>query len=208
MAAVEAEGVIKYRLDFTPAPALDAALLDDLIAWHARCRALEVVGQNPDRYAGYAYGNLSRRLERGFAVSGTQTGGKPALTPDDYAWALDCDPIRNRVRAQGPVKPSSEALTHGAIYAVDDAIRAVIHGHIPHIWRRAEALGLPVTPANIAYGTPDMAAAVRGIVRRCGASGLLVMGGHEDGVIAYGPDLNAAGERLTSVLRAAIRKSS
>ena len=199
----ETEGVIKYRLDYTPAPAMDAAGLRDLIDWHARCRALGVVGRDPDRYLGYAYGNLSRRLEQGFVVSCTQTGGKSTLTPDDYAVVLDCDFERNRVCARGPAKPSSEALTHGAVYAADDAVCAVIHGHTPLIWRRAEALGLPVTPADVAYGTPEMASAVHDQVLRLGGRGLLVMGGHEDGVIAYGPDLDVAGALFAAAMRGA-----
>lgn len=205
MNKTETEGVIKYRLDYTPAPAMEAAALRDLIAWHERCRALGVVGRDPRRYSGYAYGNLSRRLERGFVVSCSQTGGQSVLTPDDYAWVLDCDFEQNRIRAQGPGKPSSEALTHGAVYAADDAVRAVIHGHTPLIWRRAEALDLPVTPADVAYGTPRMASAVHDLVLRLGGRGLLVMGGHEDGVIAYGPDLDAAGALFSSVMHRAGR---
>ena len=203
MPMTETEGVIKYQLDYTPAPAMDAASLRDLIDWHERCRALGVVGRDPDRYLGYAYGNLSRRLERGFVVSCTQTGGKSTLTPDDYALVSECDFERNRVCARGPSKPSSEALTHGAVYAADDAVRAVIHGHTPLIWRRAEALGLPVTPADVAYGTPEMASAVHDQVLRLGGRGLLVMGGHEDGVIAYGPDLDVAGALFASAMRRA-----
>ena len=56
------EGVIKYQLAFTPGPALAASLLAELIAWQRILHALGLLGRDPERYGGLAYGNLSIRL--------------------------------------------------------------------------------------------------------------------------------------------------
>ena len=59
--------------------------------------------------------------------------------------------------AQGPVKPSSEAMTHSMIYDQDVDAGCVLHAHSSVIWNHAAELGLPTTAANISYGTPQMA---------------------------------------------------
>ena len=69
---------------------------------------------------------------------------------------MDCDLRANVVRCSGPIQASSEAMTHGAIYALGDAIRAVVHAHSRELWETN--LGeLPTTDPDIAYGTHDMA---------------------------------------------------
>ena len=199
----ETEGVVKYRLHHEPGSPLDASDLADLIRWHAQCWDLGVVGRDPRRYGGYAFGNISVRQGSGFIISGTQTGGREQLTAADYARILECDPGDNQVRSQGPAKPSSETLTHGEIYAAQPHIQAIIHGHAPVLWSQARDLGLPITAPDAACGTPEMAAEVRRIVQALGADGLLIMGGHEDGVIAYGKDLDATGARFWEALEKA-----
>jgi len=72
------EGVIKFHLDFREGPAPAERLLLELNAWRARFLELGLIGQDPERYEGYGFGNLSRRLpgqgENAFLISGTQTG--------------------------------------------------------------------------------------------------------------------------------------
>ncbi|MEN8821863.1 MAG: class II aldolase/adducin family protein, partial [Abyssibacter sp.] len=63
----EQEGVIKYRLDFQPADApCDSVAFRSLRAWRAVLHRLALVGQQPDRYLGYGYGNVSLRAQPGF----------------------------------------------------------------------------------------------------------------------------------------------
>lgn len=206
----ESEGVIKYRLAFTPGGLPSGADLtgewDALFRWFRRCRGLGLIGRDPGRYGGLAYGNISQRVARGFVISGTQTGGKTALGPDDLSWVTDFDPVHNRLTARGPARPSSEAMTHGQVYRALPAVRAVIHVHAPRIWQRSRALDLPRTADAAAYGTPAMAAEVaRLLAGAAPAGGLFVMGGHEDGVVAYGEDMDRAGQTLLATLeRAAV----
>jgi ribulose-5-phosphate 4-epimerase/fuculose-1-phosphate aldolase len=198
----DTEGVIRYRLDHRPGPLPAGVELDGLLRWFGRCREQGLIGRDPARYDGLAYGNISVRAARGFVISGTQTGGRPALGPHDLAWVEDLDAAANRLRASGPARPSSEAMTHGQVYRALASVNAVIHVHSPLIWRRARALGLPVTAAAAAYGTPAMAAEVRRLLQRRDAAdaGVLAMGGHQDGVLAYAPDMDAAGELLLATL--------
>ena len=161
------------------------------------CRRHALIGRDPARYDGYAYGNISQRATRGFVVSGTQTGGQPMLTAADLAWVLDFDSTDNRLQATGPARPSSEAMSHGEVYAALPGIAAVIHVHSPLLWQAAAALGLPVTDPAAGYGTPAMARAIRELVASRPAGGVLAMGGHEDGIIAYAPDMARADALLT-----------
>ena len=157
----ETEGVIRYRLDYRPGPLPPGADLAGLFHWFERCRANGLIGQDPRRYGGLAYGNISVRAQPGFVISGTQTGGHAQLTPDDLAWVQDFSAARNDLRATGPARPSSEAMTHGQIYDALPAVGAVVHAHCMVIWRNAGALAMPITAAAAGYGTPEMASEVR-----------------------------------------------
>ncbi|MGB5497016.1 MAG: class II aldolase/adducin family protein [Sedimenticolaceae bacterium] len=197
----ETEGVIQYRLDYQPGTLPPDAALSGLFHWFRRCRERELIGRSPDRYAGAAYGNISIRMRRGFVISGTQTGGRADLTPDDLAWVLDFDIAKNQLTATGPSRPSSEAMTHGQIYRGLAAINAVIHIHSPRIWQQTQVLRLPMTAPFARYGTPQMAQEVERLlmVDPGATQGVFVMGGHEDGVVGYASGMDTAGELLLAL---------
>jgi ribulose-5-phosphate 4-epimerase/fuculose-1-phosphate aldolase len=210
MMADQADGVIKFQLDYSPGPALPAGALAELNAWRKILFLLQLIGQDPRRYGGYGYGNISRRLKAGseqFVITGTQTGGLPELEAVHYVTVLACVPPENRLVARGPVKPSAESLTHGAVYAQDSALAWVMHAHSPHLWRHAAALGLPITSPAVAYGTPAMAAEVARLFRETDvrAQGIFAMGGHEDGMVSFGRTAAAAGGALTAGLAQAFQ---
>ena len=190
----ESEGVIRYQLDYLPGNLPQELDLSGLLLWFGRCRAQGLIGQDPARYHGFAYGNISTRAKHGFVISGTQTGGMPGLSPQDLAWVQDFDPAQNRLKATGPARPSSEAMTHGQIYRAAPAANAVIHAHSGLVWRQARALGLALTSPEVGYGTPEMATEVeRLLVSAPGDSGVFAMGGHQDGIIAYAANMDTAG---------------
>jgi len=128
---VQAEGVIKFDLAFSSAPAVHPETLRELNAWRRILWQLALVGQDPQRYGGYGFGNVSQRLapfdaepgRRAFIISGTQTGGLATLDASAYCTVTQHDPRRNQIAAAGPVRPSSESLTHAMIYALDTGIR-------------------------------------------------------------------------------------
>lgn len=191
------EGVIQYRLAFIEGPPEPAEHLLELIAWRKILRLVGMLGQDPDRYAGLGFGNLSLRLAGGkqpsrqprFIISGSQTGSLADVGPEHFATVIGWDIEENRVEARGPLRPSSETMTHAAIYAAAEDVSCVIHAHSPEIWRQARDLGLSVTPRALTYGTPAMAREVQRIVRAEPECRIVVMQGHEDGVIAWGANV-------------------
>jgi hypothetical protein len=198
---MEREGVIKYRLDFRAGPAPEFKKISDLNAWRSLLHRLRLIGQDPERYGGLAYGNVSKRLPkaqygaRAFIVSGTQTGDLEMLDAGHYCIVRDCSPGENWLKAEGPIRPSSEAMTHAALYAANARINAVMHVHCPEIWCNAVRLGIPTIDADIAFGTPEMALAVRSLLSddsRMHPS-LFAMMGHTDGIVAFGPSAASAG---------------
>lgn len=200
---VEEEGVIKYQLEFQDAEPLRPHDFSDLTRWHHRFKTAGLLGQDPERYEGYGFGNISERLNQvSFVISGTQTGHLDVLGPRDYAVVVRAVINENRVISMGPVKPSSEALTHAAVYALDPEIRFVFHVHSPDIWQARNRLNLPETAADIPYGTPEMAGEVKRLFDAGTLSEISVfaMAGHEDGIVGFGRTADEAGERLMQVL--------
>lgn len=200
-----AEGVIQFALDFRPGPAPAAESLVDLESWRTIFRRLGLLGQEPARYEGLGFGNLSRRAAGdSFIISGTQTGGLARLGPEHYVTVLGCDPEGNRVTASGPVRPSSEALSHGILYQSDPTIAWVMHLHSPEIFAAGERLGLPITAPDATYGSPALAVEIRRLATAAGRPGLLVMGGHQDGILAFGSSAEATGLLAVSTLARAL----
>jgi ribulose-5-phosphate 4-epimerase/fuculose-1-phosphate aldolase len=204
------EGVIRFDLEFTAASPVTIPALDELNAWRHLLRQLGLIGQDPSRYGGYGFGNISRRLppfdapenHRPFIISGSQTAHLTELSAAGFATVSDYDAGRNRVVASGPVKPSSESLTHGSVYNVNNDIRFIFHVHSQSIWRCASILNLPSTDASVPYGTPAMAREVERLFDAVDhiETGVFVMGGHEDGVIAFGRSADEAGSVLVRAL--------
>ena len=125
-------------------------LVVDLNAWRRIFRQLGLIGQDAKRYGSCGFGNISRRLppfdapvnHRQFVITGSQTGHLAELSASGFATVSEYDAGRNRVVATGPIKPSSESLTHGSVYNANNDIRVILHVHSPEIWRCASILNL------------------------------------------------------------------
>jgi L-ribulose-5-phosphate 4-epimerase len=205
----EQEGVIKYRLEYHPAPLCDYPELAELNAWRTILYRLGLIGQDAHRYEGLGFGNISFRLDhtRQFVITGSQTGGLEHLGRNHYCKILYADAERNHIIAEGANKPSSEALTHAAVYEADERVQAVVHVHSPMIWRHYQALALPAIAANIRYGTQAMATAVLSLFKQ-GAlkeAPIFVMLGHEDGIVALGASIADACQVLIKTLASALQ---
>ena len=207
---MEEEGVIKFDLHFTESAPLTVASLEELIHWRGLLWAQGLIGQDPQRYGGYGFGNVSQRVpgvlqpdnDMTFIISGSQTGHLQVLTGEHFAIVSSCDAYSNRVEAQGPIRPSSESLTHGMVYRQSENINVVLHVHSPDIWLAADALHLPVTNAAVEYGTPAMAQEVDRLFRETNVAQqkIFSMGGHEDGIVAFGYSASEAGAILIHAL--------
>lgn len=195
----ETEGVIKFNLTFHE-ETLTGIDVDVLSGWRGVMKSLGMLGEEPDRYGGYGFGNVSLRVPEGFLVSGTQTGRLDEVGLGDYAFCESWNLAQNEVIARGAVKPSSESLSHAAVYDARSEANCALHAHCPDIWKFAAALDIPVTSPDVPYGTPEMAEEVRRVISDLDMPGLFVMGGHEDGVFSFGRTADEAGLLLVNAL--------
>ena len=206
----ETEGVIQFEFDLEQAlgPPAEARVLRTLLAWRTVLRRLRLLGQEPGRYGGLGYGNLSVRdpeRPREFVITASQTSGIRNLDAGGLCRIRDFDFARFRVSAAGTRPPSSESLSHAMIYDADPDVGWVFHVHSPEIWRRAEALDIPATAADVAYGSPAMAGAVAELLATNNERPLtFVTLGHEDGVFACGGNAGETGASLVSLLARSI----
>lgn len=196
------EGYIKYESHWTPGPATHVSAARDLERWRRPLYEARLIGEYEEH--GIGYGNLSVRRGSSelFLISGTQTGHLPVTDESHYSLVTDCDIRGNVVRCSGPIQASSEAMTHASIYALGDAIGAVVHAHSAKLWERYTG-ELPTTDPEIAYGTPDMAQEIDRLYRMAGfrESGVAVLAGHEDGLISFGTTLEEAALRMLNLCR-------
>lgn len=212
----ENEGVIKFSLDYTNIPLPERIIescketLSTLNAWRNILKQLGMLGQNPERYAGLSFGNISIRSQPGndaFLITGTQTGKLDYLQQQHFSLVTATNTENNSIEATGEIRPSSEALTHASIYITDPTAQAIIHIHYPLIWQMTSQLNLVATNANIAYGTSAMATAVANIVKSAPAvqSTVFAMLGHEDGIVAYGTNIEIVARTIIGLLALALK---
>jgi hypothetical protein len=178
-------------------------VVEPLLGWRRLLSRLGLLGRDPGRYGGYAYGNLSIRApERGFLVTASQTSDLEEAGLEHLAWVEDWSLDANEVASRGLRLPSSEALTHAALYELSPGIGAVFHVHDPLLFQ-ARHLALPATPETAEAGTVAMARALQGLWPRPAPLGLgsrptgvVRMEGHEDGVLAFGATAAETGRLL------------
>jgi ribulose-5-phosphate 4-epimerase/fuculose-1-phosphate aldolase len=207
---MEEEGVTKFDLCFTAGPPVPEDAITELNKWRSILWEHRLIGQDPVRYGGHGFGNISKRVatqyaaigKRVFAISGTQTGHLERLDNSHYVRVSAYNADTNQVVAEGPVRPSSESMTHGIIYDLDNELRVVLHVHSPDIWKTAARKNIPITRASIEYGTPEMSREVARLFSETTVreQGIFSMGGHEDGIVAFGTSAEEAGNRLLTAL--------
>ena len=193
-------GYVKYSCDWIKGAAPNHAQLSRLIYWRDRLFDAGVIGVSD---SGIGYGNVSLRGSGDvkFIISGTQTGNIKHLSTDNFALVKEYSLVKNWVKCEGPVMASSEALTHAALYEADLRVNCVLHVHSRAQWQAQFNLA-PTTAKDIEAGTPEMALAVKAISTKHfpSSAGLIVMGGHQDGILAFGGSCDDAGKLLISCL--------
>ena len=141
---------------------------------------------------GVGFGNVSVRdgMSGNFYITGSATGGLTELTPTDCVRVVAYDFARNWLRYEGAAIPSSESLTHAAIYESDSSTSAVIHCHDSGLWATLLHRA-PTTSKAIAYGTPEMAYEITRLFKGTDLRSrkILVMTGHEGGIATFGKNL-------------------
>jgi hypothetical protein len=188
------EGYVKFKciwektdFDF-PEP-----LFEKLNCWRDRLYQNKLIGSHDN---GTGFGNISTRLsDNSFIITGTATGSKKKLTKNDYALVTDYDLLKNMVKCSGKIMASAESLSHAAIYDKNTEFTGVIHIHHFNMWEKLRG-NLPTTNYNVEYGTPEMAFEVKNLFDRTNVrqTRIFVMGGHKEGIVSFGRDLDEAGQ--------------
>ena len=164
----------------------------ELNAYRRKLLQLRLIGVDAN---GIGFGNLSIRdgATNKFYITGAATGGIPELTLADCAKVVAYDLKQNWLRYEGSPIPSSESLTHAAVYESDAKAGSVIHCHDSSLWA-ALLNQSPTSSKAVNYGTPDMAYEVMRLFKLADLQSrkILVMAGHEGGIVAFGRDLAEA----------------
>ena len=195
------EGVIKFKYTLKFAPGLDEYSFIDIEKWRVLLFKMGLIGEYPTEKVGY--GNLSKRslvADDSFIITGTQTGKYPHLNGLQYTKVTKCNLQKMQVEALGPIAPSSESLTHYAIYASCPHVNAIFHVHSNELWQYMIDNQMDATSESISYGTIEMADEAKKCIGNK-KSGIFVMKGHQDGVISYGPSVEEAGKMILDTFK-------
>lgn len=187
------EGYIKYTSLSIHGPAPDNALIKEINEVRTELYRKGLIGVYPD---GVGFGNLSIRTEGNtFVITGSATGDIEVLKAEHYARVTSFNIENNRVESVGLINASSESMTHGAIYETSVNTNCVIHVHNKPLFEYMLMEDYAATAPDVAYGTPAMAKAITALVsERKQSVDIFVTAGHDEGVIAYGPDIQSVQE--------------
>jgi L-ribulose-5-phosphate 4-epimerase len=190
--AMDEKGYIKFSCTWVKSGPLSAARIEVLNLWRERLHKLGLIGVYEN---GIGYGNISVRIDdsRKFIITGSSTGQIAVLDGSHYTVVTEYDIPANRLTCAGPIKASSESLTHAALYAARNNIKAVIHVHSLKLWQELIDK-VPTTSGEVEYGTPQMAFEMTRLLREMPVTepGLVVMGGHREGLVSFGATLDQA----------------
>lgn len=189
------EGVIKFHCNWTKTEPIELPCIDELIHWRRLLYNKGYIGVDSK---GIGFGNLScRTANNQFVITGSGTGQFQEIGKQHFTLVTGFNIHRNTVDSVGPVIPSSESLTHAVLYLCDPKIGAVIHVHSLSMWR-ALLRHVPKTGKQAGYGTPEMAKEVIRLYSQTDLKmqGILVMAGHEEGIVTFGPDICSAAKIL------------
>jgi L-ribulose-5-phosphate 4-epimerase len=183
---------VKFSCERAAAEITSFSWLAELNACRRKLLDLGLIGVDPN---GIGFGNLSVRdgATDDFYITGSATGGIHELTLADCAKVVACDFERNQVRYEGSAIPSSESLTHAAIYESDTTAGSVIHCHDFKLWA-ALLDRAPTTSKAAEYGTSDLAHEIMQLFKRTDLQSrkIIVMAGHEGGIVTFGTNLEEA----------------
>ncbi len=193
------DGVIKYNLNFNKSKPLEKPLWQDIEKVRKKLHDINLIGEKD----GIGFGNISKRVsKKSFVITGTQTGHLKNLDENHYSFIKEYNDREFYLNSFGAIKPSSEALTHGTIYNLNQNINAIIHIHSKKLWEFMLKNNYHKTD-NVPYGSVQMIDEVNRIYQNIDplTKPLFVMSGHEDGIIAFGRDLDEALEVVLSLLQ-------
>lgn len=177
------EGYIKFecRQISENKPSIDE--IEDINKLRKYLYIMGLVGAMPD---GIGFGNVSFKSFRGkMIISCSKTGALSDLSNEHYATIEEFDISKNRVAYSGSLPPSSETMTHIAIFEANTNIKTVAHIHNEAMWQRLISNSLN-TSGNADYGTVEIAIeSYHFAFNSKSACGIFALSGHKDGVVVY-----------------------
>ena len=190
------EGYIKFDLDWQYSDDLaqyniDDTQVSDLIRIKRILQSKGMIGGFDN---GINFGNVSKRISgNSFLISGTQTGCIDNIGLSHFALVSECNINRNYIKCYGSVRASSESMTHFAVYDTASQAGAIIHVHSENLWTKLIDK-VPTTNRTAEFGTPEIALEIQRLIveNSLGESGIIIMGGHPDGIITFGKDIDQA----------------
>lgn len=196
------EGYIKFnciweRMDLL----IPEELFLDLEKERFRLYELRLIGMNPE---GIGFGNISVRSgdQKSFIITGSATGQHAKLQQVHYAMVTGYSFEANSISCRGLTKASAESLSHAAVYEAFPETGAVVHIHCLWLWEKL-LNDYPTTSAEIEYGTPEMAIAIKQLASgiKMNDEKVIVMGGHREGILGFGSDLKEATTQLINLYK-------
>jgi len=195
------EGVVKFNCHWSQSgPVISDEQYEIINSWREIFYNMDLIGAYEN---GVGFGNLSMRISSGnqFIITGSATGEIPELEPGHYVKVNSFNIDANAVQCIGPLKASSESLTHAAIYLADPGAQAVVHVHSLDLWNEL-IYKVPTTNPSMEYGTTGLA---KDIFRFFSESDviekrIIVMAGDRAGILTFGHDLDEAANVLMSYL--------
>ena len=144
---------------------------------------------------GVAFGNISMRIKgtNQFVITGSATGEIPDLEPGHYVKVNSFNIEDNAVQCTGPLKASSESLTHAAIYLADTGANAVVHVHSIDLWNEL-IYKVPTTNPGMDYGTTGLAKDIKRLFNDSDVieKRIIIMAGDRAGILTFGNDMDEA----------------
>jgi ribulose-5-phosphate 4-epimerase/fuculose-1-phosphate aldolase len=193
------KGYVKYQCNWIKSEPVDNKLIEEINFWRSKLHKLGLIGAYPN---GIGFGNISIRLDgKVFLITGTATGHLETLTVNHFTKVTAYHFKQNKLTCEGPIQASAESLSHAAVYEADKSANAVIHIHNKPLWLQL-LNKIPTTSPTVEYGTPQMALEIHRLFKETELHErkILVMAGHEEGIIAFGKNLNEAGEIIMNQL--------
>ncbi len=193
------EGYLKFNCTWIKAGSVSKNKIVEINSWRDTLYGLGLIGVYNN---GIGFGNISIRFDsHSFLITGSATGAIEKLNENHYVIVNEYNLLQNSLTCTGPIKASSESLSHAVVYECSPETNAVIHIHNLDMWEKY-IYKVPSTKVDALYGTPEMAEEIK---RLFSATDLtvqkfIVMGGHKEGIITFGKTLDEAGRILLDKL--------
>lgn len=138
------------------------------------------------KYGDSSFGNMSIRIEKGFVIT-SRKSDKSELGIEDMIEVVEVDHDQKKKFVRGNKKPSSDMLTHEAIYKKFSEVNAIIHAHDELMVEKSTEI--PTTEVDYPCGCLEAAAEVLKTLEKS-KSNYIVLKNH--GVLALGKNLDEA----------------